>query len=52
MRRELLLLSEMRDSAATIRDLVGDRSAEQVEADALSLDPWSDRESTVVLRRG
>jgi uncharacterized protein with HEPN domain len=35
MRRELLLLREMRDAAATIRDLVGERSAEQVEADAL-----------------
>jgi uncharacterized protein with HEPN domain len=35
MRRELLLLREMRDAAVAIRDLVGDRSAEQVEADAL-----------------
>jgi uncharacterized protein with HEPN domain len=35
MRRELLLLREMRDAAATIRDLVGELSAEQVEADAL-----------------
>ena len=35
MRRELLLLREMRDAATTIRGLVGDRSAEQVEADAL-----------------
>ena len=35
MRRELLLLREMRDAAMTIRGLVGDRSAEQVEADAL-----------------
>lgn len=35
MRRELLLLREMRDAAAAIRELVGDRSAEQVDADKL-----------------
>lgn len=35
MRRELLLLREMRDSAVAIRGLVGDRSVEQVEADAM-----------------
>jgi uncharacterized protein with HEPN domain len=35
MRRELLLLREMRDAATAIRDLVADRSAEQVEADTL-----------------
>ncbi|MPV50180.1 DUF86 domain-containing protein [Pseudactinotalea sp. HY160] len=35
MRRELLLLREMRDAAVTIRELVGDRSAEQVDADDL-----------------
>ncbi len=35
MRRELLLLREMRDAAVAIRELVGDRSAEQVEADRL-----------------
>lgn len=35
MRRELLLLREMRDAAVAIRDLVGDRSVEQVEADAM-----------------
>jgi uncharacterized protein with HEPN domain len=35
MRRELLLLREMRDAALAIRDLVGDRSVEQVEADAM-----------------
>lgn len=35
MRRELLLLREMRDAAQTIRDLVGDRSAEQLEQDTL-----------------
>jgi uncharacterized protein with HEPN domain len=35
MRRELLLLREMRDAAVAIRDLVGDRTAEEVEADAL-----------------
>ena len=35
MRRELLLLREMRDAAATIWDLVGERSAEQIEADPL-----------------
>lgn len=35
MRRELLLLREMRDAAVAIRELVGDRSAEQVEADTL-----------------
>lgn len=35
MRRELLLLREMRDAAVAIRELVGDRVAEQVEADAM-----------------
>lgn len=35
MRRELLLLREMRDAAVAIRELVGDRSAEQVDADSL-----------------
>jgi uncharacterized protein with HEPN domain len=35
MRRELLLLREMRDAAVAIRDLVGDRSTRQVEADAM-----------------
>lgn len=35
MRRELLLLREMRDAAVAIRDLVGDRNAEQVDADTL-----------------
>jgi hypothetical protein len=33
MRRELLLLREMRDAALAIRDLVGVRTADQVEAD-------------------
>lgn len=35
MRRELLLLREMRDAAVAIRELVGDRSTGQVDADAL-----------------
>lgn len=35
MRRELLLLCEMRDAAMEIRALVGRRSAEQVEADRI-----------------
>jgi uncharacterized protein with HEPN domain len=35
MRRELLLLCEMRDAATAIIDLVTDRSAEQIEADTL-----------------
>ena len=35
MRRELLLLRQMRDAAIAIRELIGDRSAEQVEADPL-----------------
>ncbi|MDN5790279.1 MAG: hypothetical protein L0H25_05345 [Micrococcales bacterium] len=35
MRRELLLLREMRDAATAIRDLVGDRSIEQVAADTI-----------------
>jgi len=30
MRRELLLLREMRDAAVAIRDLVGDRTADVV----------------------
>lgn len=33
MRREFLLLREMRDAAVAIRELAGDRSAEQVDAD-------------------
>lgn len=33
MRRELLLLREMRDAALAIRELVAGRSTEQVEAD-------------------
>ena len=35
MQRELLLLREMRDAAAAIRDLIGDRTAEEVDGDAL-----------------
>jgi hypothetical protein len=35
MRRELLLLREMRDAAVAILDLVGGRSAEQLEADTV-----------------
>jgi uncharacterized protein with HEPN domain len=35
MRRELLLLREMRDAAVAIRELVGDRGAEQVEVNVL-----------------
>lgn len=35
MRRELLLLREMRDAAVAIRELVGDRSAGQIEADPI-----------------
>ena len=35
MRRELLLLREMRDAALAIRELVGGRSVEQVEADGI-----------------
>jgi uncharacterized protein with HEPN domain len=35
MRRELLLLREMRDAAGSIRDLVGGRNADEVDADAL-----------------
>ena len=35
MRRDLLLLREMRDAAVAIRGLVGDRTAEEVEADNL-----------------
>lgn len=35
MRRELLLLREMRDAAAAIHDLVGDRTAEEIEAETL-----------------
>ena len=33
MRRKLLLLREMRDAAVTIRDLIGDRTAEEIDAD-------------------
>ena len=33
MRRELLLLREMRDAAVTIRDLIGNRTAEEIDAD-------------------
>jgi uncharacterized protein with HEPN domain len=35
MQRELLLLREMRDAALAIRALVGDRTAEEVDAEAL-----------------
>jgi len=35
MRRELLLLRQMCDAAVATRDLVGDRSAEEVEAETL-----------------
>lgn len=35
MRRELLLLREMRDAAVAIRDLVAGRSAEEIDADVL-----------------
>ena len=35
MQRELLLLREMREAAVAIRDLVGDRTAEQVDAETL-----------------
>lgn len=35
MRRELLLLRERRDAAMAIRDLVGDRSTRQVDADTM-----------------
>ena len=35
MQRELLLLREMRDAAVAILDLVGDRTAEQVDAETL-----------------
>lgn len=35
MRRELLLLREMRDAAVAIQDLAGDRSAEQIGTDNL-----------------
>jgi uncharacterized protein with HEPN domain len=35
MRREFLLLREMCDAAVAIREVVGDRSPEQVEADTL-----------------
>jgi hypothetical protein len=37
MQRELLLLREMRDAAVSIRDLISGRSAEQVEADELTM---------------
>jgi uncharacterized protein with HEPN domain len=35
MQRELLLLREMRDAALAIRALVGDRTAEEVDAEPL-----------------
>lgn len=35
MRRELLLLREMRDAAVTICDLVGERGAEEIEREPL-----------------
>ncbi len=35
MRREFLLLREMRDAAVAIRDLLGDRDTVQVEADLM-----------------
>jgi uncharacterized protein with HEPN domain len=35
MRRELLLLREMRDAALAIRDLVGERAPEEVESDSM-----------------
>ncbi|MFD4326495.1 DUF86 domain-containing protein [Nocardioides sp. NPDC058538] len=35
MRRELLLLREMRDAASTIRDLVGQDTAEAIESDSV-----------------
>lgn len=35
MRRELLLLRQMRDAAVAIRELVGDRDAEQVDLDTM-----------------
>lgn len=35
MRRELLLLREMRDAAVAIRELVNDRSADQIDTDPL-----------------
>jgi uncharacterized protein with HEPN domain len=35
MRRDLLLLREMRDAALAIRDLIGDRTAAQVDDDAV-----------------
>ncbi|OUZ09246.1 hypothetical protein BHE97_10980 [Aeromicrobium sp. PE09-221] len=35
MRRELLLVREMRDPAVTIIDLVGDRNAEEIRGEAL-----------------
>lgn len=35
MQRELLLLREMRDAASAIRSLVGERTAEKVEGDAM-----------------
>ena len=35
MQRELLLLREMRDAAVSIRNLIGDRSAQEVDAEAI-----------------
>lgn len=35
MRREILLLREMRDAALAIREFVGERSVEQIEGDGM-----------------
>ena len=35
MQRELLLLREMRDAATAVRELVGDRDVEQIDADVM-----------------
>ncbi len=35
MQRELLLLREMRDAAAAIRDLIGERTAQSINADSM-----------------
>ena len=42
MRRELLLLREMRDAALTIRALVEDRSAEQLDGAIATLEDAED----------